>query len=481
MYIYNLPFEINRELCRILDNDDDWKELAGHMSYKMFDIKEIEQVARRSSSSPTNELFRTWGQQNHRVGELFILLYRMKHIPALTCLVPVVEEKFHLLYKKICPNGIRQRDTTAIDDKVLKKPRLRSDESFIPLPVKLIEKGVPLPVSSNGINVTTTEIDSTDVSLSSHDSMDHGINDEIKRKVSAIPKLPYEELREATNNWSDRNLLGQGGFANVYKGEWKQLTVAVKRLRNEQVAWDRELIAELCLNQYRHDNIVPLYGYSYGGAEVCLVYQYMCGGTLHTRLRVKEIPPLTWIQRHRVAHGVARGLQFLHNMSGTPLIHGDIKPANILLDQCLIPKISDFGLARKGPYGKDRTHIKVSRRLGTRPYLPDEYLHSYCLSPALDVFSFGVVMLEIATGLTVVDQSREVHKLTDYIRIAAKKVDTAIHEDVRIRNTAFSQPQMCRDFISIGLDCTETDRTLRPNMLTVFKTLDGMNVCKQVP
>ncbi|CAH0401606.1 unnamed protein product [Chilo suppressalis] len=477
MYIYSIPYEINRELCRILDNVDDWKELADRMGYKAFEINEIEQIARRNSMSPTNQLFTTWGQQNHKVGELFIALYRMEHIPALRCLVPIVDDKFHTLYKKLCPEGIRERNTSVIEDKANKKQKIHSEESSIPLPVKLIEQGVLLPTSSKGLNGTPTDDESADLSTSSQESRENDIRAEIRRNVAAIPMLPYDELKEATNNWNASNMLGQGGFAQVFKGEWKQLTVAVKRLRAVD-ARDRELIRELCLNQYRHDNIVPLYGYSYGGAEVCLVYQLMCGGTLDQRLRRKmNIAPLTWSQRHRIAHGVARGLQFLHTMSGTPLIHGDIKPANILLDQCLIPKIGDFGLARKGPYGDNRSHVKVSRVHGTRPYLPDEYIRSGCLSPAVDVFSYGVVMLEIATCLKPIDNTRSIQRLTDFMRIETDRaMDTAIYEDPALQGTPNSNPQVCRDFIDIGIHCTKYARHERPNMLEVYKKLNGMIV-----
>ncbi|KAL0860918.1 hypothetical protein ABMA27_009450 [Loxostege sticticalis] len=479
MYIYDLPYEINRDLCRLLDNDDVWKELAGNMSYNAFEVNEIEQTARRNSKSPTDQLFTFWGQLNHTVTELFVLLYRMKHIPALRSLTPVVDSKYHALLLKLCPNKGREIDTSVIDDKNNKKQKVHTDESnLIPIPVKLIEQGVPLPTSSRGLNDSTDD-DSADLSksTSSTDSRENDIRAEIMRNVAAIPMLKYEELRDATDNWSAANLLGQGGFAQVFKGEWKQLTVAVKRLRATD-ARDRELIRELCLNQYRHDNIVPLYGYSCGGAEVCLVYQLMAGGSLEARLRCRNPNnqmPLSWPQRHKIAHGVARGLQFLHTMTNTPLIHGDIKPANILLDQCLIPKIGDFGLARKGPYGDNRTHFKVSKVHGTRPYLPDEYLRSGCLSPAVDVFSYGVVMLELATCLKPIDTTRPVQRLTDFMRMELeKRLDTALYEDRMLYGTQHSNPPLCREFINIGIHCTRYQRSERPKMLEVYKRLDSM-------
>ncbi|XP_045455398.1 serine/threonine-protein kinase pelle-like [Melitaea cinxia] len=473
MYIYELPFEINKELCRLLDNDDDWKELAGvHMKYSAFDVNEIEQVANRQVSSPTNQLFTRWGQLNHRVEELFILLYRMKHIPALRCLVPIVDSRFHRLLQK--------QDSKCLKEKhhLQKTLKVEGSDTSLPLPVMLIEKNYSLlrKELATFIYFLSGFIYFLQNSSSTLGSKPDALDDEFLRSVSAIPMLKYEDLREATNNWSDSNLLGKGGFGKVYKGEWKLLPVAVKKLLDND-GKNKELIREMCLNQYRHDNILPLYGYSLGGPEACLVYQLMAGGSLEQRLRCKSYhPPLTWSQRYRIAHGVARGLQYLHTMAGTLLIHGDIKPANILLDQCTMPKIGDFGLARKGPYGEDRTHLKVSRVHGTRPYLPDEYLRTRCLSPAVDVFSYGIVMVEMATALPVIDKGRPVLLLSDFIhQLAREGVDFATEEDKNIRGSQNSNPQLCREFVSIGLHCTKYLRQERPTMLEVYKRLDAMD------
>ncbi|CAB3227560.1 unnamed protein product [Arctia plantaginis] len=480
MYIYELPFEINKELCRLLDIEDYWKELAGnHMKYSAFDVNDIEQTARRFSMSPTNQLFTRWGQLNHRAEELFILLYRMKHIPALNCLAPAVNKDFHkLLNKHKNSSSAKAACHTAL---VQDKSPQKTDGSFssIPLPVMLMEKvdGVQQPTSSihNGTAPSPYETSSDISKDSSTGGKANNDEYEIMKRVSSIPKMSYEELKEATDNWSNNNLLGRGGFGQVFKGEWKHLPVAVKRLQRENDGRNKELIAEMCLNQYRHDNILPLYGYCLGGPEACLVYQLMAGGSLEQRLRGKtHHPPLTWSQRYNIAHGVARGLQFLHTMAGTPLIHGDIKPANILLDQCLMPKIGDFGLARKGPYGEDRTHLKVSRVFGTRPYLPYEYLSTRCLSPAVDVYSYGVVMVEMATVLLALDRDRKVQLLSQHIHEIAKLgIDPATLEDPVIRGTAYSNPSMCREFFSIGLHCTKFKRNERPTMLEVFKRLNA--------
>lgn len=150
-------------------------------------------------------------------------------------------------------------------------------------------------------------------------------------------------------------------------GIWKNTDVAIKRIeRKGQRGSDEDYIVQLqqslteikILNSRAHENILPLYAYSFGGNAPCLVYQLMRNGSLEDRLLVKQkTPPLTWMQRHEIAKGAARGLQYLHTIGKKPLIHGDIKSANILLDSNFEPRIGDFGLAREGP---ERDSMKVN-------------------------------------------------------------------------------------------------------------------------
>ncbi|VDN26828.1 unnamed protein product, partial [Cylicostephanus goldi] len=144
----------------------------------------------------------------------------------------------------------------------------------------------------------------------------------------------------ATSNFAEKNVLGKGGYGVVYVGEWKHTKIAVKRfmsggtkgahIQRERL---RQSMQELrTLAKYRHDNILPLYAFSLEGPEPCL----------------RGTPPLSWLQKKEIAEGTARGLHFLHCIASTPIIHGDVKSANILLDKHLEPKLGDFGLSRDG-------------------------------------------------------------------------------------------------------------------------------------
>uniref|UniRef100_A0A2A4K933 non-specific serine/threonine protein kinase n=1 Tax=Heliothis virescens TaxID=7102 RepID=A0A2A4K933_HELVI len=482
MYTNELPYEINRELCRLLDYKNSWKNLAGiWMEYSPFEITYIEQTAQGQERSPTEYLLQKWGQDIHKVEELFLYLYKMKHLSALLCLKPVVRKDLHRKIIKLKKSLNTMEKENEIDNEVsLQKSSDQTNGSIrsIPWIVKQIEMGEPLPntasLQSVSLSINYNSINFNETSSSET----YGIStDEItSRHVFDIPKINYEELKEATDNWSKENLLGSGGFGQVFKGEWKHLTVAVKRLSNNHDC-NKEFIREMCLNQYRHDNILPLYGYSLGGAGECiLVCQYLPGGSLLHRLKSRTPTPLTWSQRYNIMLGVARGLLYLHTMK-PPLIHGDIKPGNILLDGNLMPKIGDFGTATL--YTKKLNHEnipKTKKLIGSWPYLPGEYLRDRTLTPAVDVFSFGVVMLEVATALPVIDQSRNQQLLLVHIKELLKEgVDMASLEDPALLGSEHASPALCHAFISIGLHCTKSMQ-LRPTMLDVFMELDEMEI-----
>lgn len=299
----------------------------------------------------------------------------------------------------------------------------------------------------------------------------------INELANTLPQIEYEELRLGTNDWHLGNVLGRGGFGTVFKGRWKHTDVAIKRIeyrgsrkdaRNAMKIEMQQILNELRhLNNCRHDNILPLYGYSYGGKEPCLVYQLMGGGSLEDRI-TDRANPLTMEQRRCIAVGTARGLQFLHTFSRKPLIHGDIKPANILLDVCCTPKIGDFGLAREGSFES----MEVSRAYGTKPFLPVEFLHERRLSTKVDTYSFGVLLFVLMTGLKAYDKSRGGKQgyLAYYMAKYPRESWTQL-VDVSMNLTAGSMEFYIK-VIKTGLDCTKDSAEERPEMTQVMYSLD---------
>nr|XP_060619187.1 interleukin-1 receptor-associated kinase 1 [Anolis sagrei ordinatus] len=215
-----------------------------------------------------------------------------------------------------------------------------------------------------------------------------------------------EELRQATSDFSENLKIGEGGFGCVYQARLRNTIYAVKRLKEEaELDWSvikNSFVTEVeKLYRFRHPNIVELAGYCAEQGNFCLVYVFLPKGSLDDHLHRQVGPCLTWAQRLHVAVGASRAIQFLHSDSPS-LIHGDVKSSNILLDAAFNPRLADFGLARFSRRPKQGTMSSLLGRTqtvqGTLAYLPPEYVRTGTLSTGIDVFSFGVVLLELLTG-----------------------------------------------------------------------------------
>ncbi|KAL5229649.1 hypothetical protein ABZP36_028425 [Zizania latifolia] len=209
--------------------------------------------------------------------------------------------------------------------------------------------------------------------------------------------VSYADLEAATGGFSDGNLLGEGGFGHVYRGTLRGgQEVAIKKLRPGSGQGDREFHAEVeIISRVHHRNLVSLVGYCIYGDQRLLVYEYVTNKTLEFHLHGSGRPTLDWPRRWKIAVGAAKGLAYLHEDCRPKIIHRDIKAANILLDYNFEPKVADFGLAKIQP-GED-THVST-RVMGTFGYLAPEYATTGKVNDRSDVFSFGVVLLELITG-----------------------------------------------------------------------------------
>ncbi|XP_051133891.1 probable serine/threonine-protein kinase PBL23 [Andrographis paniculata] len=219
----------------------------------------------------------------------------------------------------------------------------------------------------------------------------------------------YKELSDATQNFSLKALIGEGGFGRVYKGysKRKNIDIAVKELNRDGLQGNYEFIVEvLMLSLLHHPNLVNLVGYCGEGQHRLLVYDYMQNGSLEDHLLNldEDQKPLDWYTRMKVAEGAAKGLEYLHETANPPVIYRDFKASNILLDKDFNPKLSDFGLAKLGPVD-GISHVST-RVMGTYGYCAPEYASTGRLTKKSDVYSFGVVLLEIITGRRVLDCTR---------------------------------------------------------------------------
>ncbi|XP_043262635.1 serine/threonine-protein kinase pelle isoform X2 [Colletes gigas] len=468
-YIYQLPFFERSEFCKILNQNDKWEELAG--TWMEYDVLTIQCL--RKEKNPTDELLTMWGHHNHTILELFVLLSRMQHYQSMVPLKPFVEVKFHkLLYNG---EGNLQRVLGRRLNKNTKDLKIGTQNFNQVVPP---EPNVPkLIIKSNtkeeSLKILNQPMQAMQIGISPSNSN----NLLVASLAAGYPLPPSAQNESTTNEWNKHNILGKGGFGTVYRGTWKNTDVAIKKIEKRGVDSDESYILQLqqslreikILNSCPHENILPLYAYSLDGRAPCLVYQLMKNGSLEDRLLVKQkSQPLTWIQRHEIAKGTARGLQYLHTIGGKPLIHGDIKSANILLDKNFEPRIGDFGLAREGP---EKDSIKVSKIHGTRPYLPEEFLHGRKLSTKVDTYSYGIVLFELATGLPAYDESRLENKfLKDFIdswedRDLPLLIDNKAGEKDR---------QVYNNLMVLGKWCANRMAQNRPEMDYVFKKLNDL-------
>ncbi|KAH0453309.1 hypothetical protein IEQ34_017633 [Dendrobium chrysotoxum] len=300
----------------------------------------------------------------------------------------------------------------------------------------------------------------------------------------------YETLVTATRNFSSKHKLGEGGFGPVYKGQLEDgRLVAVKSLGRWSLQGGNEFINEaMLLSRVQHKNVVTLYGYCTHAEDKLLVYEYVHNESLDKILfsRTDNIQNdfgmpywnagedkeatmmLDWKKRYDVMIGVARGIQYLHEDAHTPIIHRDIKASNILIDERWCPKIADFGMARLFP--ENLSHVST-RVVGTNGYMAPEYaMHGY-LSTKADIFSFGVLIIELISGQknsTFAPRS-DASTLLEWAWRLHKKRQIMEMLDPALRSTADAeQVILCAH---VGLLCTQADPKVRPEMRRVLVIL----------
>ncbi|KAF3971177.1 hypothetical protein CMV_005199 [Castanea mollissima] len=278
----------------------------------------------------------------------------------------------------------------------------------------------------------------------------------------------YEILERATNFFHSSNKLGQGGSGSVYKGVLPDgRVVAVKRLFFNSVQWVDHFFNEVNLiSDIHHKNLVKLLGCSITGPESLLVYEYVPNQSLHDYFSVKKnLQLLRWDVRYKIILGTAEGLAYLHEESKLRIIHRDIKLSNILLNEDFMPKIADFGLARLFP--EDKTHISTAIA-GTLGYMAPEYVVRGKLTEKADVYSFGVLILEVVCGKrnSSFSENSSVLQMVWNLYVAGRPCE-AVDPELEAN---FQEEEASR-LLQIGLLCVQASAELRPSMPVVVKML----------
>ncbi|XP_059447578.1 L-type lectin-domain containing receptor kinase IX.1-like [Corylus avellana] len=301
-------------------------------------------------------------------------------------------------------------------------------------------------------------------------AFDRCMNEEFQRETGPN-KFSFYELARATNNFSDEEKLGQGGFGGVYRGFLRDSNsyIAVKRVSKGSKQGIKEYASEVkIISQLRHKNLVPLIGWCHERGELLLVYEFMPNGSLDSHLFTEE-SLLLWAIRYKVAQGLASALLYLHEEWEQCVVHRDIKSSNIMLDSNFNTKLGDFGLARLVD------HVKGSQTTvlaGTMGYMDPECVTTGKASKESDVYSFEIVALEICCGRKPIkpdapeDQVVMVEWVWELYGIG--KVLEAV--DPRLSGD-FDEQQMERLMI-VGLWCAHPDRNLRPSIRQTIHVLN---------
>ncbi|KAK1423810.1 hypothetical protein QVD17_19119 [Tagetes erecta] len=292
--------------------------------------------------------------------------------------------------------------------------------------------------------------------------------------LSGMPiRFTYLDLQRATDNFSKK--LGQGGFGSVYEGVLKDGTrLAVKQLEGLGQG-KKEFRAEVSIiGGIHHHHLVRLKGFCAEGLHRLLVYEYMANGSLDRWIFKKNKTEflLDWDTRYNIAVGTAKGLAYLHEDCDVKIVHCDIKPENVLLDDNFRAKVSDFGLAKL--MTREQSHVFTTMR-GTRGYLAPEWITSYAISEKSDVYSFGMVLLEIIGGRKNYDSSM-ISEKSHFPSYAFKMMEEGNIQEI-------FDPQMKIDerdervigAIKVALWCIQDDMNLRPPMTKVVQMLEGLS------
>ncbi|GLT26763.1 hypothetical protein SLA2020_018080 [Shorea laevis] len=277
-------------------------------------------------------------------------------------------------------------------------------------------------------------------------------------KIDGVKSFTYGELALATNNFDFFTQIGQGGYGKVYKGTLVDGTiVAIKRAQQGSLQGEKEFLTEIqLLSRLHHRNLVSLVGYCDEEGEQMLVYEYMSNGTLRDHLSGKIKEPLSFARRLRIALGSSKGILYLHTEADPPIFHRDIKSSNILLDSKFVAKVADFGLSRLAPVldieGAALAYVSTVVK-GTPGYLDPEYFLTHKLTDKSDVYSLGVVFLELLTGMHPIS-----HAKTLFERMG-------------------SYPSECVEkFVNLAMKCCQDETDSRPSMAEVVRTLETIGL-----
>ncbi|XP_027094761.2 probable LRR receptor-like serine/threonine-protein kinase At1g06840 isoform X4 [Coffea arabica] len=307
-----------------------------------------------------------------------------------------------------------------------------------------------------------------------HHAVSKGHNlSKISVKIDGVKKFSYKEMALATNNFDSSSQVGQGGYGKVFKGILADGNiVAIKRAQVGSMQGEKEFLTEIeLLSRLHHRNLVSLIGYCDEEGEQMLVYEFLSDGTLRDHLSGKSKEPLSFTMRLRIALGSAKGILYLHTEANPPIFHRDIKATNILLDSGFTAKVADFGLSRLAPIpdleGTAPAYVSTVVK-GTPGYVDPDYFLTRKLTDKSDVYSLGVVFLELLTGMPPIVHGKNI------VREVKDAYSSGRMISVIDKHIGSHLPDCVEKFMTLALKCCEEETGARPSMAEVVRELEDI-------
>nr|AIS23540.1 IRAK-3 [Epinephelus coioides]AVR54925.1 IRAK-3 [Epinephelus coioides] len=437
-FLYDVPPAVVERLCKIMDSGDDrfgWRGLAVRVVPSLLEVRMLERVE-AAGRSPTRELLWSWAQENPRVQDLLKVLQDMGHHRALQLFqgqaqeLPVPPCKAHAESKGQMP-AAEERESFQ-----------QEASSATPAPSFMNSSGENLP-----------------------------------------PIITFQDIMEGTRDFHHEMRISEGHFSDVYRAQIGNKMVAVKLFKQTNTAswkklWDIFRKDMEIHHLYKHPNILDLLCCFSDECRYCLVYPYLPNGSLFGRLHHQDgEPPLSWQERLTIIKGTAKALHHLHTAQPCPVICGNISSSSILLDDTLQPKLSNFGLARLRPHSANQqcTITLDTRFHSNLGYLPEEYIRDGKLSFSLDVYSFGMVIMETVTGRKVTEDRSKQTPLRDLL-ITEVEDSGGVDSCLQFLDVAAGRwpTALALSLLRLALDCTASRHRSRPKMENVLLELSKL-------
>jgi hypothetical protein len=325
----------------------------------------------------------------------------------------------------------------------------------------------------NSLTAQSTRKDNEDLETTFNSSSEHEVI-MMPQGKGDVNMLTFTDIVKATNKFDKENIIGCGGYGVVYKAELPDGSkLAIKKLNGEMCLMEREFTAEVdALSMAQHENLVPLWGYCIQGNSRFLIYSLMENGSLDDWLHNSDddtSTSLDWLTRLRIAQGASRGLSYIHNVCKPHIVHRDIKSSNILLDKEFKAYVADFGLSRL--ILPNKTHV-TTELVGTLGYIPPEYGQGWVATLRGDIYSFGVVLLELLIGLRpvpVLSTSKELVPWVLEMRSQGKQIEVL---DPTLRGTGHEEQMLM--MLEVACECVNHNPSMRPPIMEVVSCLESI-------